>query len=372
MSQENPQQPPTQEKSFALANLPLVTSMAEEYGYGNEMARFQETLIKTVFPSDKAVTNSQFLMFLQVCKKYSLDPLTKQIFAFPSKGGGIVPVVSIDGWIAIAQRQKQYAGHRFTYEWEDGKVGGKCLAATCIIFRKDLDNPIEHSEFMEEVARDTEPWKKWPRRMIGHRAFIQCARYAFGLSGLYDEDEAQRIMEAEVNITPSTVKEIKMPQRSQPVLTSGTITNVGQGVITIDSTTVPNNQPVVFLNRDMPGETVVVERRQVEPLIEAEMVTEEAQTEETGEGRTFFAGISDMAVAEETPAEQTPVTEPEPATKRKTIGAGHARRIHAIVNTKKTRTAADLEELKKTFKIDSLNDFPIDRYPELEKWAEGK
>ncbi|MCL6229905.1 recombinase RecT [Bartonella bilalgolemii] len=29
--------------------------------------------------------------------------------------------------------------------------------------------------------------------MLRHKAVIQCARYAFGFSGIYDEDEAERI-----------------------------------------------------------------------------------------------------------------------------------------------------------------------------------
>ena len=31
--------------------------------------------------------------------------------------------------------------------------------------------------------------------MLRHKTLIQCARYAFGLAGVYDEDEAERIVE---------------------------------------------------------------------------------------------------------------------------------------------------------------------------------
>lgn len=33
--------------------------------------------------------------------------------------------------------------------------------------------------------------------MLRHKAMIQCARIAFGFTGIYDEDEAQRINEAQ-------------------------------------------------------------------------------------------------------------------------------------------------------------------------------
>ncbi|MGP1667495.1 MAG: hypothetical protein ACTS5I_16635, partial [Rhodanobacter sp.] len=35
-----------------------------------------------------------------------------------------------------------------------------------------------------------------PRRMLRHKAMIQCARLAFGFVGVYDPDEAERIQEA--------------------------------------------------------------------------------------------------------------------------------------------------------------------------------
>ena len=44
--------------------------------------------------------------------------------------------------------------------------------------------------------RDVAPWKSHPRRMLRHKAMIQCARLAFGFAGIYDQDEAERIAEA--------------------------------------------------------------------------------------------------------------------------------------------------------------------------------
>ena len=41
------------------------------------------------------------------------------------------------------------------------------------------------------------PWGRWPARMLRHKATIQCARYAFGLSGIVDPDEAERIKSVE-------------------------------------------------------------------------------------------------------------------------------------------------------------------------------
>jgi hypothetical protein len=35
----------------------------------------------------------------------------------------------------------------------------------------------------------------WPKRMHRHKSLIQGARVAFGFAGIYDEDEAHRIIE---------------------------------------------------------------------------------------------------------------------------------------------------------------------------------
>lgn len=125
------------------------------------------------------------LAFLSVCSEYRLNPLLNQIYAFPGKSGGIKPMVSIDGWIAMVNRHPEYDGSSFSYE----DRGGKPYAVTCKMYRKGRAHPVEVTEFLDECQRSSEPWQKTPRRMLRHRAFIQAARLAFGFGGLTDEDE---------------------------------------------------------------------------------------------------------------------------------------------------------------------------------------
>src|SRR3546814_11476971 len=51
---------------------------------------------------------------------------------------------------------------------------------------------------MSECKRGTQPWQSHPRRMLRHKATIQCARLAFGSGGIYEQDEAERIVESRV------------------------------------------------------------------------------------------------------------------------------------------------------------------------------
>ena len=72
---------------------------------------------------------------------------------------------------------------------------GSC---TCTIYRKDRQHPIKVTEYMAECRRNVGPWQSHPKRMLRHKAMIQCARLAFGLVGAFDPDEAERIVERDI------------------------------------------------------------------------------------------------------------------------------------------------------------------------------
>lgn len=154
--------------------------------YGMEPAAFEATLRATVCKGN--VSREEFAAFLLVAKEYGLNPMTKELYAFPAKGGGIQPIVSIDGWARIINDHPMFDGMDF----EDVREGEDLIAITCRMHRKDRSRSIEATEYMAECRRSTDVWKTWPRRMLRHKAMIQCARYAFGFSGIVDPDEYER------------------------------------------------------------------------------------------------------------------------------------------------------------------------------------
>jgi phage recombination protein Bet len=162
----------------------LLTKMAQQYSL--DRVQMAETLKKTIFPSGQA-TNEQLAAFVAVAHQYQLNPFLKEIYAFPTKGGGIMPVVSIDGWIKIINRHPQFDCMSIQETIADD---GKPIFTTCTIRRKDRSEPTTVAEHFAECKRNTEPWNQMPNRMLRHKAVIQCARYAFGFSGIQDEDEA--------------------------------------------------------------------------------------------------------------------------------------------------------------------------------------
>lgn len=169
----------------------IIDAMAQQYAM--EPARFFATIKATVFPQGKEVTTEQAAAFLVVAKQYNLNPFIKEIYAFPGRNGGIVPIVSVDGWATLINRQEQLDGIEFADHLNENQL----VAVTCRIYRKDRSHATEVTEYMNECRRDTDTWKKWPSRMLRHKALIQAARYAFGLVGIFDPDEAERITEAD-------------------------------------------------------------------------------------------------------------------------------------------------------------------------------
>ena len=138
----------------------------------------------------KGATLEQFHAFLLVAREYGLNPLVKEIYAFPSKTGGITPIVSIDGWLRMANDHDQFDGLTFEDRFDPS---GNLIGITARLHRKDRSHPSEVTEYLGECRRNTDPWKQWPARMLRHKAAIQAIRYGLGFSGIADPDEGERM-----------------------------------------------------------------------------------------------------------------------------------------------------------------------------------
>lgn len=154
------------------------------------------------------VSDAQMSALLIVANQYRLNPWTKEIYAFPDKNNGIVPVVGVDGWARIINENPQFDGMDFQQDDE---------GCTCIIFRKDRSHPIKVTEYLSECKRGTQPWQSHPKRMLRHKAMIQCARLAFGYVGIYDQDEAERIAEVDINARPARQSAASVAEQAMTV-----------------------------------------------------------------------------------------------------------------------------------------------------------
>lgn len=174
---------------------PASPSLVQRFAarYQVDPSKLLATLKQTAFRTEKPASDEQMMALLLVAENYGLNPWTKEIYAFEDKFKGIVPVVGVDGWARIINEHPQFDGVEFA-EADDGAW------VECTIWRKDRSRPIKVREHMAECKRGTGPWQSHPRRMLRHKALIQCARLAFGFAGIHDQDEAERIIESTAQV----------------------------------------------------------------------------------------------------------------------------------------------------------------------------
>ena len=96
----------------------LITKIAARYSV--EPGKMLGTLKQTAFRlREGEVSNEQMMALLIVADQYRLNPFTKEIYSFPDKNNGVVPVVGVDGWARIINEHPQLDGIEFV----DGPAG---------------------------------------------------------------------------------------------------------------------------------------------------------------------------------------------------------------------------------------------------------
>lgn len=202
-------------------SLSLLARTAQRFGV--DPNKLYDTLKTTCFRQrdGSAPSNEQMMSLLIVADQYGLNPFTKEIVAFSGQAGQIIPVVSVDGWSRIINENPMFDGVEFRYSDNIVTMQGAQPCPDymeCRIYRKDRSRPIAVPEWLDEAyvpqrGKFHGPWQTHTKRMLRHKSLIQCARVAFGFSGIYDADEAGRILEGTV-AAPQSVPAMSAPQQS--------------------------------------------------------------------------------------------------------------------------------------------------------------
>lgn len=196
----------------------IVSKMAQLWSVDPD--NLKSTLKKTAFKQkgNTEITDEQLYALLIVCKEYDLNPFLKEIYAFPDKSGAVVPVVSVDGWVTIANRHENFDGIEFKYSEElviAEKARCPCHAwVEATVSMRNRSKPVVIREFYDEcyvgafVDAQTgfvslNSWQTHPKRRLRNKTMCQAYRIAFGFSNIYDEDEAMRIIDAQQDGGPS-------------------------------------------------------------------------------------------------------------------------------------------------------------------------
>lgn len=155
--------------------------------------------------SPDKVTNEQLAAYVSVANSLKqkcpmFNPLlTGFLYAYPTKNGGIEPMIGPDGVYCLLENHSNVKGWDVEFEHSDK---GEPVSATAKIFLRDSDIPRKKTVFMEEwhVATNSN-WKQRPRHMLELRALKQCARMV--IHGLpFDEQDREIQSLAEKQNTP--------------------------------------------------------------------------------------------------------------------------------------------------------------------------
>lgn len=212
----------------------LYKKFSDRFNFENEN-KLIETLKATAFKvNGGVVTDEQMATLLIVADQYNLNPFTREIFAFPDRKNGIIPVVSVDGWSRIINEHPDMDGLKFVYsdEWVTPNGAKPCPTfIECVIYRKNRTHPVSIKEFIDETYREpytahgsngpyvvTGPWQTHTKRFLRHKALIQCSRIAFGFVGIYDQDEAELISEGVIDVKPEDTSTQEASIKAQTML----------------------------------------------------------------------------------------------------------------------------------------------------------
>ena len=185
-------------KAFPQKPLPPVQSIVDRsvQRSGLSYDSFVRLIIQSALSRLSIWTQADLERLLLLAERLGLDPLNNEIYATeisPDSGkkARIVFVVGVDGWSKIINSHPQFDGMKFV----ESAPGDDELPLyfECTIFRKDRKVATSVREYMYEAHTGQGAWLTHPRRMLRHKAMVQCARICFGLSGIYEPDEAQRI-----------------------------------------------------------------------------------------------------------------------------------------------------------------------------------
>lgn len=143
----------------------------------------KEIMLETVA---KGCKTEQFLLMMELAKKYKLDPFARQIWATPA---GIF--IGRDGFLALAHKSGNFDGMETTFE----ERGGKLYSATTTVWHKQMSHPIKFTALLNEFYKEQKPgrqpgaWQTMPFVMLQKCSESHALRRAFNITGLYDEAE---------------------------------------------------------------------------------------------------------------------------------------------------------------------------------------
>jgi len=148
----------------------------KEVARASQQIEIDETELKAWIELQIEVPAKTILHLLRMMQNLHLDPLNEEIGFTQYKDGSWQVFITIEGCSRLLNTHSQFNG--LVFNQADTLIDGVPEWIECSIFRRDRIMPITVREYLIEVRRDQDIWRKMPRRMLRHRALQQCVRLA--------------------------------------------------------------------------------------------------------------------------------------------------------------------------------------------------
>lgn len=187
----------------------LVVWFAEQIGCNP--SKYKSSLDKAL----GQLSPESLLAALALAKELGLNPIGGDIYV-PFDGK---PSISFQGWTKLITARQDFDGMETSFSEKEVNIEGLPQQVPeyveIKIWRKGVSHPTSIREYMVEAFQPkSQPWRKYPRRMLRHKGVIQCARLTFGLRAVgeeeFDDDGVISVIE-----TPAATASQSKPQ-SQP------------------------------------------------------------------------------------------------------------------------------------------------------------
>ncbi len=171
------------------------------------------------------VSNEQLAAFVSIAAEMGVNPLLPgMLYAYPTTGGGIVPMMGPDGVY------KKLCEHPDVDTWKTDvfpeDVSLPPTHAVTQIWRKGRERPLSYTAILSEWKVQSNPnWGSRPRHMLGIRSLKQCARQI--IHGVpHDEDERVIMGETDITMKVREIPKADMSQLPAPTVATAAATEV--------------------------------------------------------------------------------------------------------------------------------------------------
>ena len=178
-----------------------------EFTTGTGQVLTADTVKNYLVSGNGAVTDSEVLMFIELCKAQHLNPFIREAYLIKFGNSPANIVVGKDVFVKRAYRNPNFKGMKAgiviltkdgNMQYREGSLkapGEALIGGWCEVYVKDMEYPIRSEVSMEEYSKGQSTWKQMPAVMIRKCAMVTALREAFpeDLQGMYDAAEMQNV-----------------------------------------------------------------------------------------------------------------------------------------------------------------------------------